>query len=97
MLFVTNGNVFFTSNLEYNNGSWWHLPSLFMARAPVFLILTASFTPQAVQSVFLAGNFTLSQSMVWFSCTTWSIMVEGCTSVCESFFLDLVKSSPPVP
>ena len=48
---MNNGNVFFTSSLEYNIGSWWHPPSLFMEWAPVFLISPASFTPLAVQSV----------------------------------------------
>ena len=26
MPYVINGEVFFTSNLEYNYGSWWHPP-----------------------------------------------------------------------
>ena len=51
MLFVTNCYIFFTSNLEYTDGSWFHPPSQFMEWAPVFLISTASFAPLAVQSV----------------------------------------------
>ena len=57
---------------------------------PVFLILTASFTPMVVQSVSLAGNFTPSQYMVWFSFGTWAVMAEGCNSITESFFRDQV-------
>ena len=34
-LFMVNGDDFFTSNWEYNDGSWWCPPSLFMEWAPV--------------------------------------------------------------
>ena len=93
---MINGDISFTSNLEYNDGSWLHPPSLFIAWGPVFLISTASFTPLEVQSVSLTGNFTQSQSMVWFSYATWSVITEVCNSVSKSFFLHLGNFSSGV-
>ena len=83
----TNGDVFFTSSLEYTLGRWFHPPSMFVEWALVFLISTASFTPLAVQSVSLVQNFTPSQSMGLFSFVAWSMMANGCTTDTKSFFL----------
>ena len=37
------------------------------------------------------GSLTLPQSMVWLVCSTSSTSADGCISVKESFFLDLVN------
>ena len=81
-------NNAYHSNLEYASESCWCPTSWFIAWAPIFLMEMDSLIPRVIQA---SSFITLPQLMVWLVCAVCTLSVDGCTSVNESFFLDLVN------
>ena len=63
-----------------------------------FLIMMDSFMPLGLQSFSVATILALSQSgsqsITWFSLTTWAVMAVLCLSISEAFLFPLVKGIP---
>ena len=77
---------------------WWRkgLPSSLLMFWEFFHIIVYSFMPLVLQSLHYYLILALSQSIRWFSVTTWTVMADLCLSISEAFLFPLVKGMPSI-